>query len=185
MISIRKFEHCWWWLLEQGPKHSAVHSAALLFDVRLQSNINSFLYSLSQFCKIQFHFTLPAHVYILSGHSNIVASVAFSPDGTRIVSGSYDGSIKIWDSISGAEIISLSGISLFLSLFHVSFGRSECVCCCELRHSCPPLHAAIFSLVHLLSYAAFFYWPAAWSAHGRCSQTMQTIPIHFISVRLS
>ena len=60
---------------------------------------------------------LSAHVYILSGHSKDVASVAFSPDGTRIVSGSYDRSIKIWDSISGAEIISSSGNILLQFLF--------------------------------------------------------------------
>jgi WD40 repeat protein len=31
-------------------------------------------------------------------HSNYIASVAFSPDGTKIVSGSADGTIKVWDS---------------------------------------------------------------------------------------
>jgi WD40 repeat protein len=31
-------------------------------------------------------------------HSSGINSVAFSPDGTKIVSGSADGTIKVWDS---------------------------------------------------------------------------------------
>ena len=30
-------------------------------------------------------------------HSNVITSVVFSPDGTKIVSGSYDQTIKVWD----------------------------------------------------------------------------------------
>ena len=30
-------------------------------------------------------------------HSQPIKSVAFSPDGTKIVSGSYDKTIKVWD----------------------------------------------------------------------------------------
>ena len=33
-----------------------------------------------------------------SAHSSYVMSVAFSPDGTKIVSGSLDKTIKVWDS---------------------------------------------------------------------------------------
>jgi len=36
-----------------------------------------------------------------NAHSNYIRSVAFSPDGTKIVSGSNDRTIKVWDS-SGA-----------------------------------------------------------------------------------
>ena len=33
-----------------------------------------------------------------SAHSREVMSVAFSPDGSTIVSGSYDQTIKVWDA---------------------------------------------------------------------------------------
>ena len=32
-------------------------------------------------------------------HSDAIQSVAFSPDGTKIVSGSYDKTIKVWDMV--------------------------------------------------------------------------------------
>jgi len=47
----------------------------------------------------------------LEGHSSSVLSVAFSPDGSRIASGSDDRTIKIWDAKSGKEIRTLEGHS--------------------------------------------------------------------------
>ncbi|KAJ6564303.1 WD40-repeat-containing domain protein, partial [Mycena capillaripes] len=40
----------------------------------------------------------------LEGHTNWVTSVAFSPDGKRIVSGSYDHTVRIWDAETGAAL---------------------------------------------------------------------------------
>jgi WD40 repeat protein len=34
-----------------------------------------------------------------NAHSGFVVSVAFSPDGTKIVSASSDGTIKVWDMV--------------------------------------------------------------------------------------
>jgi len=38
---------------------------------------------------------------MLKGHTNSVRSVSFSPDGRRIVSGSDDNSVRVWDSLTG------------------------------------------------------------------------------------
>ena len=45
----------------------------------------------------------------LRGHSGAVHSVAFSPDGTRVVSGSEDETAKIWDAATGALVSSCEG----------------------------------------------------------------------------
>ncbi|RYP77557.1 hypothetical protein DL770_007058 [Monosporascus sp. CRB-9-2] len=45
----------------------------------------------------------------LEGHGGRVTSVAFSPDGGRIVSGSDDYTVKIWDAKSGKEVRTIKG----------------------------------------------------------------------------
>jgi len=44
---------------------------------------------------------------ILRGHSNCVWSVAFSPDGGSVASGSDDGMMKLWDVQTGECIKTL------------------------------------------------------------------------------
>ena len=52
-----------------------------------------------------------AELKSLDGHSRSVYSVAFSSDGTRIVSGSGDKSVRIWDTSTGTELSRLDGHS--------------------------------------------------------------------------
>ena len=40
----------------------------------------------------------------LTGHSDWVPSVAFSPDGNFVASGSWGTLVKIWDTATGAEV---------------------------------------------------------------------------------
>jgi WD40 repeat protein len=47
----------------------------------------------------------------LYGNSSCVISVAFSTDGTKIISGSYDNTIKIWNANTGECIKTLEGHS--------------------------------------------------------------------------
>ena len=34
----------------------------------------------------------------------MVTSVAYSPDGTHVVSGSYDNTVTVWDAATGKEV---------------------------------------------------------------------------------
>ena len=50
-----------------------------------------------------------SQIAILSGHTDEVNSVAFSPDGRSLVSGSDDMTVKLWDIQTGGAIKTFSG----------------------------------------------------------------------------
>ena len=56
---------------------------------------------------------------ILSGHTKEVRSLIFFPDGTLLVSGSFDKTVKLWDVQTGGlsrhSMATLTGLFLFLS----------------------------------------------------------------------
>jgi WD40 repeat protein len=47
--------------------------------------------------------------FLLKGHTGLVTSVAFSPDGKRLASASCDRTVRFWDLTAGQEIIPLRG----------------------------------------------------------------------------
>jgi WD40 repeat protein/transcriptional regulator with XRE-family HTH domain len=47
----------------------------------------------------------------LRGHTDALTSVAISPDGKRIATSSLDGTAKVWDPVTGQEILTLRGHS--------------------------------------------------------------------------
>ena len=48
-------------------------------------------------------------VHTLTGHSADVISIAFSPDGRRLATASYDRTMKLWDMQTGQDVFTLLG----------------------------------------------------------------------------
>ena len=49
----------------------------------------------------------PTH--LLSGHTDAVYAVAFGPEGALAVTGSFDKTIKLWETKTGKETKTLTG----------------------------------------------------------------------------
>ncbi len=87
-------------LLAQGEWEHGTASIAWDHLQQCQANLRGweYLYLLTQFNKNTF-----------KGHTGFVNSVAISRDGKRIVSGSADNTLKVWDAATGREIHTLKG----------------------------------------------------------------------------
>ena len=59
----------------------------------------------------------------LEGHAAIVTSVAYSPDGSRIVSGSGDNTARVWDAGSGKKIRTIKSQALHIYDVAIHDGR--------------------------------------------------------------
>jgi WD40 repeat protein len=59
-------------------------------------------------------------MYLLSGHTFGVRSVALSADGSKVVSGSNDKTVKIWSADSGEVLQTLSG-DIVMTHIYVSY----------------------------------------------------------------
>ena len=51
----------------------------------------------------------PGKELVLRGHRGEVNVIRFSPDGKRAATGSDDGTVRLWDTATGQEIVTLKG----------------------------------------------------------------------------
>lgn len=49
--------------------------------------------------------------YIYRGHTALVAGIAWSPDGTRLASASYDRTVRVWNAFAGDTLFTYQGHS--------------------------------------------------------------------------
>jgi len=111
----REAYHLGDWVLQRQPAAFAqrvLFRAVTFGEVSLAEKAEHRLTELSQPCLLLHWRTLDesiALLRILTGHQDSVNSVAVSPDGRRIVSGSSDRTVAVWDLVSGSRTRRLTG----------------------------------------------------------------------------
>ena len=50
----------------------------------------------------------------MKGHTGGILSVAWSPDGRHVLTGSYDKTAKVWDAVTGNEVMTMRGHTSYI-----------------------------------------------------------------------
>jgi len=125
-----------------------VYHSALTFTPRQSKLWNT--YKDKQWFTLNLHNAVPGTwspcMRVIDGHSDSVFSVAFSPDGTCIVSGSKDNTLQLWDAVSGAHLNTLKGHSKYVSSVafspdgtHIVSGSCDTTFSCGMQQVVPIL----------------------------------------------
>jgi WD40 repeat protein len=69
--------------------------------------------------------TLRPPCYQLQGHTKYVSSVAWSPDGRQLASGSRDNSIRVWDATTGASVATLEVRCVHATYLHTEASQPQ------------------------------------------------------------
>ena len=99
------------WSISYSPDGSRIVSGGLDKTVRLWNADTG-----AEIMTLRGHGDSP----LVAGFISPVASVAFSPNGKLIASGSYDYTVKIWNAITGTEVMTMDKHSSLIS--DVAFG---------------------------------------------------------------
>ncbi|MEE1000851.1 MAG: TIR domain-containing protein, partial [Bacteroidales bacterium] len=104
---IRKAERKAWWKKNSGWIYGAF--VAVVIGVIIFSTINTGSGTAETYSKEDI--SRFAYLKTMTGHSGSVLSVAVSPDGKYLASGSWDKTVIIWDANSGEKLKTLDGHS--------------------------------------------------------------------------
>ncbi len=68
-------------------------------------------YQDSKYNMVEFNLLNKEPIKTFSGHNDLITSASLSEDGSRMVTASWDGTVKIWNTSDGKEIATLIAIS--------------------------------------------------------------------------
>src|ERR1041385_6594196 len=63
-------------------------------------------------------------IFVQTGHTNSIYSIAFSPDNKLMASGSRDATIRLWDFAAGRELRVIHGDSGWISVAFSPDGKT-------------------------------------------------------------
>ena len=89
-----------------------VLAALLLGLISRNNNVSQLIFSIfqpQQRREITNQVRTLSLVGTLDGHTDAISSIAISPDGTSLVSGSHDSTVRVWDIKSGENLYTLNG----------------------------------------------------------------------------
>lgn len=110
-----------------------IRSIELYYMMTANKSREFLLQSKSPFLDIRWARVLnkEALIMTLEGHSGIVSSVAVTPDNSKIVSGSSDHTIKIWDMNTGKLLNTLEGHSSGVRSVAITSDNNKIVSGCD------------------------------------------------------
>ncbi|KIM29936.1 hypothetical protein M408DRAFT_22388 [Serendipita vermifera MAFF 305830] len=106
-MDMQKFVAVFASVIAQSVPH--IYLSALPFAPRRLAVSRKYMASYPQTLSIlhERYTNWPTIQSVINGHTSPVISVSFSPDGTRIVSGSVDKTVRVWDAETGETVMEL------------------------------------------------------------------------------
>jgi WD40 repeat protein/transcriptional regulator with XRE-family HTH domain len=91
-----------------GSIRRSAHGAAMsLQDATLSPDGNSLAVIADDSAVRVWDLEARKETLLLSGHADLVTSVAYSPDGKHLATGSLDGAARVWDAVTGETVFVL------------------------------------------------------------------------------
>ena len=111
--------------------------------------------------------SIPSELAPWTGHSAPVTSLAISSDGSRLLSGSEDGTARLWDSSTGREVLRLDGSGLPVTSVGFSPDQSRAIAASSSDDRVRLFNLAGGTYLGSLAGHASFVSSIAWSPDGR------------------